>query len=164
MDGLIDWLVVWLFGWLIDPGRLPFLTIASSQCGRPIDRASIRHHTITSSIIQSPNPPIPQSPIAALLLQRGRRGLATAAGGGGGRGEEDAAAQRRAEALKRFGLSKDFKDTEGKPVVQTEAKAQDEGGGEGKEGKEGEEEPDWNEIWGDYVSYMDHQRTQGWKS
>jgi hypothetical protein len=99
-----------------------------------------------------------------------RRGLATA--GNGGKEEEegdDAAKQRRLEALKRFGLPDDFKDTEGKPVVQAQqAKGEvgKAGGGKGEGGgkKEGEEEPDWNEIWGDYVAYMDHQRTQGWKT
>lgn len=75
--------------------------------------------------------------------------------------------QRRQEALKRFGITEGFKDTAGKPVVKSKAEAS--ASGEGKEGQKAgaageEEEPDWNEIWGDYIEYMDHQRTQGWKT
>lgn len=78
------------------------------------------------------------------------------------------------EALKRFGVSEGSKGTEGKPVVQAQGKAdgatgpaaaaEAEGKGEGKAKEGAKEEIDYNEIWKDYIWYMDHQRTQGWKS
>ena len=87
----------------------------------------------------------------------GSRGLAT------GADEDEAAKQRRMEALRRFGVSDKEGSKEqggGKPIT---VKAAADGTGEGNK-KEGEEEVDYNEVWKDYISYMEHQRDQGWKT
>lgn len=56
-----------------------------------------------------------------------------------------------------------LKDTKEKPLPAAAQAAQAEGKGKGKDGGE-EDEIDYDEVWGDYIEYMTHQRDQGWKT
>lgn len=65
--------------------------------------------------------------------------------------DEDATAvARRAALLKRYGDR-----TTSEPVAVAAATAAEDAA---------QDELDHNEIWGDYVQYMEHQRKKGWKT
>jgi len=68
--------------------------------------------------------------------------------GAAGESSSEAAAMdaRMEEARRRFGLAPGAKD----PVPVTPASRSTQ--------EEGEEDTDWNEVWGDYIDYMSHQR------
>ncbi|CBN75216.1 expressed unknown protein [Ectocarpus siliculosus] len=102
-----------------------------------------------------------------------RSGLATAppaeggtAGGEGGEEDEEAlgeAAAKRAALLKRYG---DRTPPSGPIAVKVDpAKAETGNSSRGFDvEKAAAGEVNHNEIWGDYVRYMEHQRKKGWKT
>lgn len=62
---------------------------------------------------------------------------------------------RMEEARRRFGLGAAAKGSA--PIAPVSKKVE-------RKGEEGDPNIDWNEVWGDYVDYMTHQRDKGWKT